>query len=227
MPRPAANTKPDQVDAKERLLMAGVKVFGEHGYEGTSTRALANEAGVNISAIAYYYNGKEGLYRAILESIGTMARSVMSGFTDEVEARFKAGDMTDEKATALLHNVMSNFARFLLSERASPYIARILIREQLDPTPNFDFLYEGSMRPMHETLTRLVAFLVKADPADERAILCAHSLLGQAVIFKTHKATALRRLQWQDYGAQEAATIVAMILQQTDAIIAMTREALK
>lgn len=225
MPRTAA--KPDQVDAKERLLMAAVKVFGEHGYEGTSTRALANEAGVNISAIAYYFNGKDGLYRAVLESIGNMARSVMSGMLDDIRTALNTGTMTDEKARDFLHRVVTSFARFLLSERASPYIARILIREQLDPTPNFDFLYEGSMRPLHETLTALVAFLVKANPTDERVILCAHSLLGQAVIFKTHKATALRRLQWQDYGTRETDAIVAMILRQTDAIIATTREALK
>ena len=46
--------------AKERLVQAGIVVFGKHSYEAATTRMIAKKAGVNIAAIPYYYNGKGG-----------------------------------------------------------------------------------------------------------------------------------------------------------------------
>jgi len=36
------------------------------GYEGTSTRKIAQEAGVNIAMISYYFGSKEGLYQEMV-----------------------------------------------------------------------------------------------------------------------------------------------------------------
>ena len=40
-------------DTREALIVAGLKLFGELGFDGTSTRAIANEAKVNAAMIAY------------------------------------------------------------------------------------------------------------------------------------------------------------------------------
>lgn len=44
------------------------RLFAAHGYEGASTRQIADEAAVNISAITYYFESKEGLYRSIFKT---------------------------------------------------------------------------------------------------------------------------------------------------------------
>ncbi len=53
--------------SKEKILDAGQHLFAEKGFEGTSVRALAQAAGVNIAMISYYFGNKESLFEAIVE----------------------------------------------------------------------------------------------------------------------------------------------------------------
>ena len=50
--------------ARARLLRAGLRLFAHQGFAATSTRELAQAAGVNVAAISYYFGDKAGLYRA-------------------------------------------------------------------------------------------------------------------------------------------------------------------
>lgn len=54
---------------RERLMRAGLRLFAERGYEGTSVRMLAAEAGVSFGLIRKYYASKEGLRDAIEEFV--------------------------------------------------------------------------------------------------------------------------------------------------------------
>jgi len=60
-----------RLDAKQRLIKAGLEIFGTFNLEGATTRQLAQRAGVNQAAIPYYFAGKEGLYLAVIEHLIT------------------------------------------------------------------------------------------------------------------------------------------------------------
>src|SRR5687767_9917324 len=65
--------KPDnknESSSKEALLEAAAEVFARQGYDGATVKQLAEAAGVNVSLVSYYFNGKEGLYRAVIETFG-------------------------------------------------------------------------------------------------------------------------------------------------------------
>ena len=64
----------EQINTKDRLIRAGVKLFAKYGYAATSTRMIASEAGVNLSAIAFHYTNKEKLYQACLEYMQEKSR---------------------------------------------------------------------------------------------------------------------------------------------------------
>ena len=49
------------------LLEAALVLFGERGFEGTSTRDIAGLAGCNQGLISFHFGGKEGLFGAIVE----------------------------------------------------------------------------------------------------------------------------------------------------------------
>jgi AcrR family transcriptional regulator len=50
-----------------RILDAAREVLLERGYGGTSTRAVADEAGVPLSLVHYHYGGKQALLVSVLE----------------------------------------------------------------------------------------------------------------------------------------------------------------
>lgn len=62
-PLPSA---PDD-EAKEKLILAAIPLFAEHGFEGTKVRDIVKNAGVNLCLISYYFSGKERLYRECIE----------------------------------------------------------------------------------------------------------------------------------------------------------------
>ncbi|MEV6968766.1 helix-turn-helix domain-containing protein [Hamadaea sp. NPDC051192] len=62
----AEDRKRDPERTRERILDAALAEFGEHGYAGARISAIASRAGVNQQLISYYFEGKEGLYRAVV-----------------------------------------------------------------------------------------------------------------------------------------------------------------
>jgi AcrR family transcriptional regulator len=61
----AEDRKRDPERTREKILDAALVEFGEHGYAGARISAIAARAGVNQQLISYYFDGKEGLYRAL------------------------------------------------------------------------------------------------------------------------------------------------------------------
>lgn len=57
---------------KERILQEAVKVFSRYGYHGTTTRMIAKEAGINISALHYHWGDKQDLYKAAVICVNKM-----------------------------------------------------------------------------------------------------------------------------------------------------------
>src|SRR3954447_11583612 len=54
-------------DRRQDILTAAIELFSQKGFRGTTTRDLANQAGVNEAIIFRHFNNKEALYSAILQ----------------------------------------------------------------------------------------------------------------------------------------------------------------
>lgn len=55
----------DPERTKARIIDAAIEEFSAKGFAGARVSAIASRAGVNQQLIAYYFDGKEGLYREI------------------------------------------------------------------------------------------------------------------------------------------------------------------
>jgi AcrR family transcriptional regulator len=51
---------------RDRIIEAAREVLVTHGHAGTSTRAVADEAGVNLSQVHYHFGGRHGLLLEVL-----------------------------------------------------------------------------------------------------------------------------------------------------------------
>lgn len=49
-----------------QILKVAEKLFAENGFDGTSVRHIAKEAGINVAMISYYFGSKEKLLGALL-----------------------------------------------------------------------------------------------------------------------------------------------------------------
>jgi len=204
--------------SKEKLLQAAIQNFATCGYEGASTRQIAAAAGVNISAIAYYFGGKRGLYRAVLTCISDAVKGQFLLPAKEAKEKLADPKLSHDELLAIAKKMLSDFTEFLLGDNVPPAIVHILLREQVEPSEDFPLLYEPTIKKMHELLTQAIARLSGLAFPSEEATICAHAIIGQIIVFKTHKAIALHRLKWKKYGEKEIAKIINMVLQNMDRI---------
>lgn len=89
--RPAGNSE----DARSALVAAARKKFVTKPYDKVSIRELADLAGVNSAMIKYYFQSKEGLYKAmVLEVTGQVITNIKkhlkSGDFNSVEGFFRS-----------------------------------------------------------------------------------------------------------------------------------------
>lgn len=203
------------------LVRVALDLFGRKGYDATSTRDIAGAAGVNIAGIAYHFGGKAGLHKACGELVASFLAERLSALSVGDPAA-DAGLAPDE-AAALFEASITGLARFMLARPEAEAIARFMVREQMDPTPTFEILYHGLIRPRHERLCRLWARATGEEPESEAVIIAVSALFGQVMFFRVGRATALRRLGWSDIDGDNVEKIVEAVRESTRATLASRR----
>ncbi len=53
---------------KQKILLAGIEEFSQHGYHGAKIDAIATQAAVNKQRIYAYFTNKDGLFEAVLQN---------------------------------------------------------------------------------------------------------------------------------------------------------------
>jgi AcrR family transcriptional regulator len=81
VPRMAREGKRQEIEMgrRERILEAARKLIAEHGFEATSTKVIAAEAGVPSGLVFYYFETKDALIEAIIDEGPTVAESAIAG----------------------------------------------------------------------------------------------------------------------------------------------------
>src|SRR6202011_499271 len=207
------------LDAKQRLIEAGLEIFGIFNLEGATTRQLAQRAGVNQAAIPYYFGGKEGLYLAVIEHLLTHKASRMQPLALQIREILQQKRLSPGEALEQIKTIFGALLQILLEDKAATTWARIIMREQLQPTKAFDLIYERGIRPVHETLSALLAVILRKEATDPSLILRTHTLVGQILIFLSGRETILRRLKWEAYNESERKQIQKAVFDQLDLIL--------
>jgi TetR/AcrR family transcriptional regulator, regulator of cefoperazone and chloramphenicol sensitivity len=154
-PRPAASAAGTTAeDPRSRLLHAGLRLFANQGFSKTSTRELAEAAGVNVAAISYYFGDKAGLYRAtFLEPMGA---------PEEDLARFIGPELSLAQA---LRGFFAGFLEPLRHGDTARLCMKLHFREMLESTGLWETGVNEGIKPMHDGIV---------------AVLCRHFGLAQA-----------------------------------------------
>jgi AcrR family transcriptional regulator len=136
--------KPRGVQVRERVLQAALECFGAFGFEGTSTRAVAERAGVTHTLLLYHFDSKDKLWRSTMEA-------VIGRYLAELELRLAGVDRDDPAAS--LRAFIENFVRF--SARV-PQLYRIMTMESTQGSERIDWLIGTQLRKYFERIRDLI-----------------------------------------------------------------------
>lgn len=135
----------DGEESRKRIMATALRLFAEHGYESTSTRLIAKEASVNISAIAYYFGDKAGLYRTVfIETLGDPK--------DDIKL-FEGQTLTLEQA---LNGMFSGFTEPLKQGEMAKLCMRLHMREMIEPTGMWAEEIDNSIAPHQQALLQVL-----------------------------------------------------------------------
>src|SRR5512139_371833 len=68
---------------RDRIVAEATRLFAERGYDGTSTRMIADAAGLNIATVAYHVGGKRDLYLEVMERAQRAEWTALSAAVEE------------------------------------------------------------------------------------------------------------------------------------------------
>ncbi|MGN6765679.1 MAG: CerR family C-terminal domain-containing protein [Rhizobiaceae bacterium] len=200
---------------RQALVHAGLKLFGEKGFDGTSTRELAAAANANIGSIAYHFGSKEGLRSAcadfIVETMKGMASQALASAGEPANA-----DAARQQLLAALERLVA----FMVASPEAGIIVQFILRELSHPTAALDIIYEGVFEPTHRRLCRIWAAATGEEAESEHTKIAVFTMIGQIVYFRIGRAAVLRRMGWNDIGTLEASAIATVAGDNLAAILA-------
>lgn len=204
-------------DTRRRLVEAAIDTFAALGYEGATTRALADRADVTLPAIQYYFGGKEGLYRAAIEHITAWFDDWLAPASERLSAALARPDTPAAALRAQLYEVFDAFVALVVGGNQQQTWCLFLTRTEIERM--------AALEPLHDALTRrlvmpcagALARLLGRDGADETIVLRVLAIVGQITIFG--KNGPQRVLGWTEVGDDQIRTVRALIREHTDAIL--------
>ena len=161
----------DGAEARHRLLYTALRLFAQNGFAKTSTREIASAAGVNISAISYYFGDKAGLYAATFtEPMGGSAGDFVSLYT--------APDLSLEEALQVFYGKMVE--PFDQGEIVRQCI-HLHMREMLEPTSLWTKELERDIKVPYRAIVDMLCRHLDVARADDDIHRLAFAITGLAM----------------------------------------------
>lgn len=180
MPATPASTPDDAT--RQRLLDAGAVEFGSRGFRAATVRAIVARAGVNLAAVNYHFDGKLGLYTAVLQQCVAAA---VQRFPPDLDV---PPDATPEQR---LYGFIRATLLRLLDDQACAWHGPMMAREFADPTPALDAVATSAIQPLAVHLAGILRDLApKLDETSAR--LCGLSIIGQCFFHRFGRPMLMR-----------------------------------
>jgi AcrR family transcriptional regulator len=195
---------------RQALVYAALRLFGEKGFDGASTRDIAALANANIGSIAYHFGGKEGLRAACAAFIVETARALVLENVAEQETC----------ASSRLETAIRRMIDFILGRPEAGAIVQFMLRELAQPTTALDMIYDGVFEPTHRRLCEIWADATGEDAESDRTKITVVTMIGQVIYFRIGREAVMRRMGWSQIGLKEVDAVASVALENLATVLA-------
>lgn len=151
--KPARKQQRRSVVTQQKLLDAAIEAFSENGFKGTSTRDIAERAGVHHPLITYHFKNKDKLWRAAADRI----------FRDF--GRALVASLEQHEGEGPKQRMASMIRAYVYYAKDHPALHKVIVQEASYPNPRLDWLIETHLRPLFERTAVLLEELQRAGVA--------------------------------------------------------------
>lgn len=144
--------KETDTDTSATISRAALQRFAAQGFEATSLREIAADAGVDVALISYRFGGKLGLWKAIVSQSGLDLRDVLERAVE---------GMDEDDAQARLDRSARAFLAHLLER---PEVPKLLLRDITVNGDRSQWLLETLSMPLHRRFVRLAQAAAEKRP---------------------------------------------------------------
>ena len=153
--KPPRKQQQRSIITQQKLLDAAIEAFSENGFKGTSTRDIAERAGVHHPLITYHFKNKDQLWRSA-------ADRVFKDFTRELAKSLQ--DHVHESPKARMASLIRVYVYYAKSH---PALHKVMVQEASYPNPRLDWLIETHLKPLFDVTFSLLAELQKLGVAPQ------------------------------------------------------------
>ncbi len=132
---------------KQKLLDAALEAFSENGFKGTSTRDIAERAGVHHPLITYHFKNKDTLWRAAVKYVFHDFAAAL------VDAQEKHANDCPKTRMATMIRIYVNYAA------RNPALHKIILQESSYSSSRLEWLSENFLRPISEGASKYIVEL--------------------------------------------------------------------
>ena len=129
---------------QHKLLDAAIEAFSENGFKGTSTRDIAERAGVHHPLITYHFKNKDKLWRAAADKVFRDFRHSLAGSLE---------DHRDESPKERFASLVRAYVHYAKSQ---PALHKVMVQEASYPNPRLDWLIEEHLKPFFNATFQLL-----------------------------------------------------------------------
>lgn len=153
--KPARKQQQRSIVTQQKLLDAALEAFSENGFKGTSTRDIAERAGVHHPLITYHFKNKDKLWRAAADRIFRDFR------------RSLAASLEHHQDECPKQRMASMVRAYVYYARSQPALHKVMVQEASYPNPRLDWLIETHLTPFFDATFVLLEELQRAGVAPQ------------------------------------------------------------
>jgi AcrR family transcriptional regulator len=150
-PRSPPRARRSRDDIRERLLESALVEFGAKGFDGASTRSIAQRVDAHQPQINYHFASKEALWTAAVDHLFGLLGQAMEGVTFGDESLQDAAEGAEgDRLAAGLAEMIRRFVRFAA---AHPELNQIMVHEATAASDRLTWMTERHVRPLYEAVS--------------------------------------------------------------------------